>query len=119
MNKSTRYFPKRIILLTPYDEFVIKVLWLFSRLLYYLVEWAFPCIYRRPLRMKIKKILFGAGLLALMVILGLWLRREVQIDHCLDQSGRWDETRHRCDGAMARQPVVSLRSNLEGHRQGD
>ena len=55
MNKSTRCFPKRIILLTPYDEFVIKDLWLFSRLLYYLVEWAFPCIYRRPLRMKIKK----------------------------------------------------------------
>lgn len=69
--------------------------------------------------MKIKKILFGAGLLALMVILGLWLRREVQRDRCLDQSGRWDETRHRCDGVKARQPVVSLRSNLEGHRQGD
>ena len=58
-----------------------------------------PPILYLPVRMKTRKRLLGAFVLALMVAVGLWLRDEVRIDSCLDRGGRWDKERQMCEGA--------------------
>lgn len=52
----------------------------------------------RPIRMKIRKLLLGVFVLALLVAVGLWLRNEVRIDSCLDRGGRWDKEGQMCEG---------------------
>lgn len=49
--------------------------------------------------MKIRKLLLGVFVLALLVAVGLWLLNEVRIDSCLDRSGRWDKDGQMCEGA--------------------
>ncbi|HEX5720718.1 MAG TPA: hypothetical protein VF179_31480 [Thermoanaerobaculia bacterium] len=34
---------------------------------------------------------------AVLVVAFIYLRRQVQIDDCLDGGGRWDYTNQRCD----------------------
>lgn len=46
-----------------------------------------------------RKLLLVAFVLALLVVVGLWLRNEGQIDSCLDRGGKWDEERQMCEGA--------------------
>ena len=58
-----------------------------------------PPIHYRSIRMKSRKLLPGAFVIAVLVAIGLWLRNEVRIDSCLDRGGRWDKERQMCEGA--------------------
>jgi len=59
--------------------------------------------------MKIRKILLGALVLALLVAVGLWVQNEVQVDSCLDRGGRWDQERQMCEGATGYNPSSGIR----------
>jgi hypothetical protein len=51
--------------------------------------------------MQIRKLLFLAFVLALLIAGGLWLRNEARIDSCLDRGGRWNEERQMCEGVSS------------------
>jgi hypothetical protein len=42
-------------------------------------------------------LLLAAGLLVGLVAGGLWLRRQIQIDSCLDAGGRWNYVSDECE----------------------
>jgi len=39
-------------------------------------------------------------MLAVLAMLGLWVRNVMKIDSCLDRGGKWDERRQICEGAV-------------------
>ena len=46
---------------------------------------------------KARKLAVGAVIVALVLAAGLWLKREIAIDSCLDLGGRWDYQADVCD----------------------
>lgn len=40
-----------------------------------------------------------AGLVAALIAAGLWVKRELSIDSCLDRGGRWNYELVTCEGA--------------------
>ena len=38
--------------------------------------------------------------IGLLLLLGMWLKREFEIDDCLDRGGRWNFEVALCDGAQ-------------------
>jgi len=47
--------------------------------------------------MSFRKLIVLAALFILLVIGGIWLRKQLQIDSCLDGGGRWNYKDWVCD----------------------
>jgi hypothetical protein len=44
-------------------------------------------------------VVMMASVAAVLAMLGLWVRREFQIDKCLDHGGAWNYDMQQCEGA--------------------
>lgn len=41
-----------------------------------------------------------AVLAAVLITAGIWVKRELSIDSCLDRGGRWNDETAACEGAL-------------------
>jgi hypothetical protein len=52
------------------------------------------------MRSRVKSwVVMMASVAAVLAMLGLWVRREFQIDKCLDHGGAWNYDMQQCEGA--------------------
>ena len=50
-----------------------------------------------------KKLIIVVAVIFLLLLVGIWLRQQLDIDHCLDQGGRWNYDAGMCEGANTQQ----------------
>lgn len=48
--------------------------------------------------MRTKKIMVGLVIILGVIASVIWFARELKIDRCLDQGGRWNYTEEICEG---------------------